>query len=263
MQEFNVFYSWQSDLPNNTNRRFIKDILDRAAKTTTTDTVDVVIDEALRDTTGSPKIDEKIIQKIRSCDMFVADISFVGQSFDELDREKPRLLPNPNVLFELGIASEVLDWERILLIANDNYGILEHLPFDLRQHNCIPYSLSPNAEDKSDTRMRLKRKIESDLRSLIGTEGKRQDRSKPCLELKWSTALKLKPFTGMYSEIDRRIAKAVEHEKSLSAVKDQLTDLQGEKVSMLNGTDQRILRRYRSYITSYINALLKLSLIHI
>ena len=55
MVEFKIFYSWQSDLPSKSNRNFIQDILERAAKTATTDTVDVIIDQALRDTTGSPK----------------------------------------------------------------------------------------------------------------------------------------------------------------------------------------------------------------
>lgn len=159
MNELNVFYSWQSDLPNNINRGIIKDILERAAKTATTDAVDVVIDEALRDTTGSQKIDEVIVQKIQSCDMFIADLSFVGQSYENLNRAKPRLLPNPNVLFELGVASEVLDWSRILLIANEHYGSLDNLPFDLRQHGCIPYTLPPDVDNKAEQRSRLKGKM--------------------------------------------------------------------------------------------------------
>ena len=256
MAEFKIFYSWQSDLPSKSNRNFIQDILERAAKTATTDTVDVIIDQALRDTTGSPKIDEVIIQKILSCDMFIADISFVGQSFDHPKKDKPRLLPNPNVIFELGIASEALeDWTRILLIANEHYGSIDHLPFDLRQHGCIPYMLSQDANDKPEQRKRLKRKIEYDLQSLIGTQGKRQDKSKPCLELRWSTDLKIKPFKNMFAEIDNRISEATEHENSLVDVTDTLTDLIGGRLHKIHGPSHTVMKEYRYYLSMYIQKL--------
>lgn len=258
MKEFIVFYSWQSDLPNRSNRNFIADILKRAAKTATTDSIDVVIDEALRDTTGSPKIDEVIVQKIQSCDMFVADISFVAHGFDYLENEAQRLLPNPNVLFELGIASEALkDWNRILLIANEHYGAIKQLPFDLRQHNCIPYKLDPNVEDKAEPRRNLKKKIESDLKNLIGTNGKKLDKSKPCLELKWSRDFTLTPFANMYSAIDSKINEAIEHQESLREVEEDLADLVGGRLHMVNGPSPHIVSEYNHYLTTYLNELRK------
>jgi len=49
-----VFYAWQSDLPNNTNRGFIRDAIERALKQVN---ADMGVEDALRpdrDTEGIP-----------------------------------------------------------------------------------------------------------------------------------------------------------------------------------------------------------------
>ena len=101
-QEINrvVFYSWQSDLPNATNRSFIQLALEKAAKSIASDkTVDDVpiIDRDTQGVPGSPHIAKTIFQKIDVADVFVADVSIVGGSIE-------RPAPNPNVLIELGYA---------------------------------------------------------------------------------------------------------------------------------------------------------------
>jgi hypothetical protein len=70
-----IFYSWQSDLPNSTNRSFIEKALERAAKSIQRDDsieVEPVIDRDTRNIPGSPDIAVTIFKKIDKSDIFVA-----------------------------------------------------------------------------------------------------------------------------------------------------------------------------------------------
>jgi predicted nucleotide-binding protein len=112
---FTIFYSWQSDLDAKYNRNFILDALEKAVKALGRDssvTLDAVIDRDTMGLPGSPSIVESITAKIAKSDLFIADISIIGP------KRKYRPTPNPNVLFELGYASAILGWERIILIQN-------------------------------------------------------------------------------------------------------------------------------------------------
>jgi len=74
-----VFYTWQSDLPNATNRGFIQQALENVAKAITADdTIDVepVIDRDTQGGAGAPDIAKTIFQKIAVADVVVADVLF-------------------------------------------------------------------------------------------------------------------------------------------------------------------------------------------
>lgn len=99
-----VFYSWQSDSPSNLNRNFIERALHKALEQLHSD---ATLENALRDTkveldkdtqgvAGSPPIAETILQKIEDCAVFVADLSFVGESKNGFTNAsgKPRQFPN-------------------------------------------------------------------------------------------------------------------------------------------------------------------------
>jgi hypothetical protein len=78
---FTVFFSWQSDLPNSTNRGFIEKALkDAAEKLNKNETIDVdtIIDRDIKDVSGSPNIIDTILGKIDKCDLFVADLSIIN-----------------------------------------------------------------------------------------------------------------------------------------------------------------------------------------
>jgi hypothetical protein len=95
-----VFYSWQSDLPKNTNRGFIEQALESAAKSIRNDDsirVEPVVDRDTAGAPGAPDIAQTILNKIDQSNVFVCDVSII-------DRERPRPTPNPNVLIELGYA---------------------------------------------------------------------------------------------------------------------------------------------------------------
>jgi hypothetical protein len=95
-----IFYSWQSDLPNATNRGFIQRALDDAVKVLDVDdsvTVEPVLDRDTQGQSGSPNIADTIFRKIDQAAVFVADVSIIGTAGDQR-----RPIPNPNVVVELG-----------------------------------------------------------------------------------------------------------------------------------------------------------------
>ncbi len=103
--ECTVFFSWQTDLPNKTNRSLIKQSIDNAINNLSAkplNGIKVVYDESTYGEVDAPDIGETIINKIAKSDIFICDISIINQM------SKFRKSPNPNVLFELGYASSCL-----------------------------------------------------------------------------------------------------------------------------------------------------------
>lgn len=179
-----IFYSWQSDLPNNTNRGFIETVIERAINDIRANEdyeLEPSIDRDTQGVPGSPNITNTILKKIRTCDAFVADISIVTGNKEN----GQRLSPNPNVLLELGYAISLLGWDKIILFCNDVYGTNEDLPFDIRQHRRIEYSLLPD-DTKSGTRKSLSSHFKGRLVELI-KKGKTNSTDKqPILSIAWN-----------------------------------------------------------------------------
>jgi hypothetical protein len=139
-----VFYSWQSDTPSKINRNFIERAILEALKRLRSD---ATLENALRDTTveldkdtkgiaGSPPIAETILRKIDECAVFVADVTFVGESKESLGStgQKPRQFPNPNVMLEYGYALKRHSHTALIAVMNEAFGKADNdsLPFDLR-----------------------------------------------------------------------------------------------------------------------------------
>ncbi len=103
-----VFYSWQSDTPSSVNRTFIEKALREALTRLHSDATlenalrdaTVELDKDTKDVAGSPPIAETILRKVEECAVFVADLTFVGQTKEQLtdSNDKPRQFPNSNVL---------------------------------------------------------------------------------------------------------------------------------------------------------------------
>lgn len=165
-----VFYSWQSDLPNPTNRGFIQKALEDAAKVIRDDDsvkVEPVIDRDTAGVAGSPDIANTIFTKIEHSQVFVCDVSIINQGATS------RLMPNPNVLIELGYALKALRSERIIMVMNISFGGPELLPFDLSKKRIITYTMPQICEDRSTERKLLQSKLEEALRTIF-TEIKTQ-----------------------------------------------------------------------------------------
>ena len=133
---YSVFYSWQSDLPNKTNRTAIQTCIRRAIKSLSDKPTGCVFtyDESTWDIAGTPDIAQTILQKIDKSDVFICDISIVNNDCT------CRKCPNPNVLFELGYATRGLGWDKVICIFNLASGRIEDLPFDINHKRVLAYS---------------------------------------------------------------------------------------------------------------------------
>ena len=164
-----IFYSWQSDLPNSTNRSFIQTALERAARSIGNDpaiAVEPVVDRDTAGIPGSPDIADTIFEKIDSCQVFVCDVSIINPN----DGQRPT--PNPNVLLELGFALKRLGWSYIIMIFNSSFSPIEHLPFDLRTKRVTVYSVQENDPDKADKRRQLESQLVTALQQILQYRGR-------------------------------------------------------------------------------------------
>ncbi len=158
-----VFYSWQRQLPNKTNRTLIQRALEQAIAALG---LDAKLDIALRldqDTAGvagAPDIGATILDKIDKAAVFVADVSLITRG------EGAKATPNPNVLIELGYAFKALGPNRVVLVFNSHYGPIENLPFDLRLKRALTYSLGPQDAPR-EARAAVRRGLENALRLIL------------------------------------------------------------------------------------------------
>ena len=159
-----VFYSWQTDLPNATNRGLIQKALENAAKAIRNDEsiqVEPVVDRDTIGVPGAPDIAETILAKIERAQTFVCDVSIINKG-------AARPAPNPNVLIELGYAIKTLGFSKIIMVMNTAFGEPELLPFDLRQRRVITYDIPKENEERSRERRKLEATFEEGLRTILG-----------------------------------------------------------------------------------------------
>ena len=183
-----VFYSWQSDLPNRTNRDFILNALEQAARAVRSDAsvgVDPVVDRDTAGVAGSPEIAATIFGKIAEADIFVPDVSLVTS------HHAKRPSPNPNVLLELGFAMSQLSWDRVVMVMNTAFGDPTRLPFDLRGHRVVTYNCSdePGTIKTGEQRV-FKKKLTDAITAILREQAPRRNAAdKKHLDLLQSAAV--------------------------------------------------------------------------
>lgn len=143
-----IFWSWQNDLDTKTHRSFIKSALAEAIKQIKEE---LDIDDSIRppeldhdtkDELGMVDIANAVIEKIRGSALFVADITPLQRTPDG------KALPNPNVMFELGLAFYTPGVKKVVGIFNNAEGWKnEDLPFDIRHRRLMQYTLPIGAKD--------------------------------------------------------------------------------------------------------------------
>ena len=163
-----IFYSWQSDTPNKTNRGLIEDAIKSAiANISPNDfAIKLSLDHDTKDVPGSPAIADSILKKIGICGIFICDVTIVTSPNEK------RPSPNPNVLIELGYAVGKIGWDRVICIMNDSFGEPSVLPFNLK-HRRWPIRYSLSLESSLDTnkaeKRNLSRSIEHAIRDILST----------------------------------------------------------------------------------------------
>ena len=162
--KYSIFYSWQSDLPNSTNRSFIEKAMKKAIKTINSDeTIDIIprIDKDTEGVPGSPDIKKVIFDKISNSKIFVADVSIINIA------SETRKTPNPNVLIELGYAMNAINYDSVILVMNTAFGNNDNLPFDLKTHRIMNYHCEEKLEKKSDARNKLAKEFERAIKLIF------------------------------------------------------------------------------------------------
>lgn len=162
-----VFYSWQSSAFDKHQRHFIQDALEKATAALRSDVTMLARPEVDRDTqgvAGARRIDEVIFAKIDAAAAFVADVSFINAAAPE-----ERLVPNPNVLIEVGYALRHVDEDNLILVLNTATGQPDHLPFDLRGRRVLCYHLTSEATDRAAIRRELVSDLTKALRLIFTT----------------------------------------------------------------------------------------------
>jgi hypothetical protein len=168
----NIFYSWQSDLPNKYNRNFIENAIDSSIKKLhKSGEFEMELARERDNKSGALEISNEIFDDIKKSQIFIGDVSFINNS----KNEKKRKTPNPNVLIELGFASSSLSWDNIILVFNSSFGEVEELPFDIRGRMVINYFLNKQNEDnkseeKEKLAINLKRVIQGIIKNKISLE---------------------------------------------------------------------------------------------
>lgn len=163
-----LFFSWQSDLPDETNRRLIREGIRKASSAIEEEysnkNIRIIIDEATRNLSGSPNIPIAILDKIKNADIFICDITTINQ--DSLEGQ--RKVPNPNVLIELGYAIAYLGWGRIIMLFNTSFGKFPNdVPFDIDKHRISLFSFNLLNEQKENASKKQLEQLKNNLSTLL------------------------------------------------------------------------------------------------
>lgn len=162
-----IFYSWQSDV--RVNRNFIRSALEAAVAALRNDLEleeaerDIVIDQDTQGIPGSPSIADVILSKIRSSDIFLADLTFIDGASAEGRRS-----PNPNVMLEFGYALHALGDAKLIGVFNEAFGSPQELPFDLAHRRWpIRFNLTDESSDRQEQRDSLALALRNAISAII------------------------------------------------------------------------------------------------
>lgn len=158
-----IFYSWQSDLPNSTNRSFLEDCIRKAIKEINKKhNLSIELDSDTSNVPGSPDIITSILYKIDNSLIFIGDVSII-------DMLNNKCICNQNVMFEAGYALSSLSDERVILLCNTFKGSLSSLPFDLGLKRLTPYRLEEDMDnaEKAQVKDVLVKRLISSLEQIL------------------------------------------------------------------------------------------------
>lgn len=138
LYQYTLFYSWQNDRKD--TKTIITAALNKVKKSLAVDGVELIIDQDTRNRIGKRNIDSEVLEKIRNCDIFLADLTPVTTYMPPTDRyDLPKHMPNSNVMYEYGYALHAKGENRMIVLASLNKEEDEHveyMPFDIN-HDSI------------------------------------------------------------------------------------------------------------------------------
>lgn len=167
-----IFWSWQSDAPKRETRDLIQVALYAAVQDVSGEfdkAKRIEVDQDVKGVIGMAPIAETILDKIDAATVFVGDVTPVAVIGKGRNR---KLLPNPNVMLELGYARRALSMGRLIPVFNRAIRStrFDDLPFDLRHlTGTIVYELAEGALKSELRRVRkdLRKRLAEKLRAMI------------------------------------------------------------------------------------------------
>jgi hypothetical protein len=134
-----IFYSWISDPSRDGNRMFVfralKQALCQAAEQSGVSAEQAEVLQCDRFATPTD-IARFIVETIPTCHALVGDVSFINVASED----QTRRTPNPNTMFEVGLATQCLGPGKVILVFNTDSGSMADLPFDVRNHVVLTWS---------------------------------------------------------------------------------------------------------------------------
>lgn len=244
-----IFWSWQSDSPNSVNRNFIGNALEKACANLSKELgAKISVDSDTRGVGGTPAIHDAILAKIRACDVFVWDATFITTT--------PRANFNPNVLMELGYAFAAVGDGRVIGVSNSS-GVPPdtQYPFDIA-HRRRPISYCANDSDAPEGRTKEKERLTKCLTDAIRSalaEGKIPLGAQSADGHRVATFLEVLSPAGMAAWRDRiTYTSQYEWTKSIErfetyVYKGELPELQFDDHG-LNAAQQKLVKAIRAYL---------------
>lgn len=140
--QYRIFFSWQSD--NKEAKKVIGKALDAVVKQLKKENIALEIIKG----GGSESfisIEDAVRMKIQKCDIFVGDVTPVGNV-----AMKEKLLPNANVMYEMGIATESMTANRIIAVVMGGDWEVENMPFDFNHYSMVWINSEADIENISN-----------------------------------------------------------------------------------------------------------------
>ena len=139
--QYKIFYSWQSD--DKAAGGIIEKSIEKAVKKLEAKGYAIKIEQG-GGGLGFISIEDAVRMKIQASDIFVGDVTPVGKV-----KYKHKLLPNANVLYEMGVATEVMSADRIMAVAVEGKWRVEEMPFYFNHYGLYTINtLKADAIDK-------------------------------------------------------------------------------------------------------------------
>lgn len=141
-EQYRLFFSWQNDRKD--TKKVIFAALRKVEEALKKEGLELFIDQDTRERVGKRNIDAEVLEKIRKCDIFVADLTPIITYNPPADsHDLPKLMPNSNVMYEYGYALHAKGENRMIVLASLNKEDNEHIefmPFDINHDTITLFS---------------------------------------------------------------------------------------------------------------------------
>jgi hypothetical protein len=158
-----IFLAWQSDFgPSRTTIQAVLESVTSELAATEQLVAPLLLTGAVAQGDGAVRIDAKVVEAISRASVFVADLTVVGRILE-------RLLPNPNVLVEVGYALASLGPNRVILLEAERDQA--DLPGDGQFAHQFPFDLTTLHRLRFSESADLQRRLHTELRAILVRQG--------------------------------------------------------------------------------------------